>query len=372
MERDLCERRLVQIAGAIRDQLTRLKAYRLAGIGSQIEVFITNLDRLNAIRRKLSSCVAHQWTAAGNTLAGQAVRIVNEFACATGDLERAVDVFKAQVPPLREVFLEIRQAQEEFGELRYDSECETLSVVTKPIELDGIHLSEFEIQLHIPLLRELRHNEAYQVVALDPHPASCNEAVTHPHVSDERLCPGDAGAAICQALANGRICDFFLLVRSVLTHYNPDSPYVSLDNWYGRPCYDCGYSMGEDESYWCSSCENDFCEECASYCFRCDESFCRGCLQNCSVCEEHVCPACMTTCPDCSRPLCATCFEENQCPCKEEDEEAEDDAGNAEEGQDGGIDQEGPAGNEGIAASQTRPQVIAYSVGQASVLPRPR
>ncbi len=139
MERYLCERRLVHIATAIRDQLILLKARRLTEVGSQIESFITNLDQLNAIRRKLSSCVAHQWVAAGNTLAGQAVRIVNEFTYATGGVERAVDAFKAQVPPLREVFLEIRQSQKEFGELRYDPECETLSVVTEPIELDGIH-----------------------------------------------------------------------------------------------------------------------------------------------------------------------------------------------------------------------------------------
>ena len=63
------------------------------------------------------------------------------------------------------------------------------------------------------------------MIALDPHPAALNDAVTHPHVSDERLCTGDAGAAIQAALAAGRVFDFFTLVRSVLVTYNPESPY---------------------------------------------------------------------------------------------------------------------------------------------------
>jgi hypothetical protein len=47
---------------------------------------------------------------------------------------------------------------------------------------------------------------------MDPHPSSRNNEVTHPHVSGERLCAGDAGAAIEAAIASGRICDFFVLV----------------------------------------------------------------------------------------------------------------------------------------------------------------
>ena len=61
----------------------------------------------------------------------------------------------------------------------------------------------------------------YRVVALDPHPAGSDESVTHPHVRDEQLCAGDAAAAIRSALAGGRICDFFLLVRSVLDRIQP-------------------------------------------------------------------------------------------------------------------------------------------------------
>ena len=71
------------------------------------------------------------------------------------------------------------------------------------------------------------------------------------------------------ALAGGRICDFFLLVRSVLTCYNPDSAYVSLDNWHGVSCYECGYTTCPDDLSYCTTCDRDFCSDCASYCRRC-------------------------------------------------------------------------------------------------------
>ncbi len=41
------------------------------------------------------------------------------------------------------------------------------------------------------------------------------------------------------ALTEGRLLDFFMIVRQVLQTYSPDSPYVSLDDWYGRQCSDC-------------------------------------------------------------------------------------------------------------------------------------
>jgi hypothetical protein len=193
--------------------------------------------------------------------------------------------------------------------------------------LEDHYFGEFEIQLRLGNLAEMkRHSSTYRIVALDPHPASCNEAVTHPHVSDEHLCEGDAGAAIESALTNGRICDFFQLVHSVLTTYNPRSPFVSLDDWEGRPCHDCGYTMHSDNSSWCTSCEEDFCEDCSSYCRSCDETTCLGCLQNCEACNDPVCPSCMTTCPDCGRSICKSCKDEVLCPCVKENEENEDDS----------------------------------------------
>jgi len=259
MERKSSERMFVRIAGAIRDQLVALKTSRLGEIATRTKRIFADLDQLNAVSRKLDWCVVNQRLASGIRVADQALRIVGSFSYAADELEKAVDGFKVHVPSLRDLFPEVVQAREEFGELQYDRKEQTLSVVTEPIELEGVYLGDFQVELHLPTLGEGRLTGAYRVTALDPHPASCDDSVTHPHVRDERLCSGEATAAIHQALASGRICDFFMLVRSVLTNYNSGSPYVALDAWDGIPCYDCGYRVGADEVYFCSGCEHDFC-----------------------------------------------------------------------------------------------------------------
>ena len=237
---------------------------------------------------------------------------------------KAAEKPEIPVPSVREVLEELLQAEEEFEGLQYNPEDEILSVTTDAVELEGVFLGDFEVQLLIPAIGDPNHRSLYQIVALDPHPSLRNDFVTHPHVNDQRLCAGDAGAAIEMALAGGRICDFFMLVRSVLTNYNRDSAYVTLEDWEGTACYDCGSVMGEDDSFYCTSCENEFCGECSSYCHRCEETTCRGCLAPCPVCEESTCNSCLTTCPECGRILCRDCREEEKCPCLDEEPENEE------------------------------------------------
>jgi hypothetical protein len=52
-------------------------------------------------------------------------------------------------------------------------------------------------------------------------------------------CAGDAETPLKAAIANGSLCDAFLLIQSVLQIYNPNWAYVKLDQWHGTPCTDC-------------------------------------------------------------------------------------------------------------------------------------
>jgi len=86
------------------------------------------------------------------------------------------------------LFAELKQLQQEFGNLHFDGENNSISVETDPIELDGLYLGPFRIEPHLNKLRELYGTSPYCVVALDPHPAATDQTVTNPHVSNERLC----------------------------------------------------------------------------------------------------------------------------------------------------------------------------------------
>ncbi|HAU39061.1 MAG TPA: hypothetical protein DCX07_15280, partial [Phycisphaerales bacterium] len=321
---ELTQRERIRLADRIHHQLRQLRTGRLAeGIrrtGSLREV----LERLGRTSRLLDVCLDRNWFSAGERMTDRLVQGLRDLPHYAGQIVQGVEAGPGKIPTLRDILEDLEQAGAEFGTLRYDAEGDQLVVTTEAIELEDVYLGEFEIRLSLDRLSECQaHRAIYRVVALDPHPAAANEHVTHPHVSDERLCEGDAGAAIEAALVHGRLCDFFQLVTAVLTTYNPSSPYVALTDWEGRPCHDCGCTMGADETHGCGSCEEEYCDECISYCRRCDETVCRGCLEDCGVCGEPVCPSCLTRCPDCGERLCRTCLEQRQCPCLEETDNPE-------------------------------------------------
>jgi len=316
---DTLNKPMIKIAQAIREQLHSLQIHRFGEVQRLVYVVCTNLDQLQSSRRNLEKCTHRGWSGAVARLTSQ---LENKLRDLPYSIEQALQMMnhaKTQLPSPRQAVEDLRQLQDEFGRVECNLQERTVSVFTDPIELEGFFLGDFELRLEVDKLAQLRDSSAFRVIAQDPHPASTNDCVTHPHVSEEYLCAGDASVALVQALATGRICDAFLLVKSVLETYNPSSPYVSLDDWYGFPCYDCGYVIDEENSFYCEACDQSFCDECFSYCRSCDTSLCRGCLSECPGCEEPVCENCMSACNQCGESMCVSCLEDGLCSsCKEE------------------------------------------------------
>jgi hypothetical protein len=228
------------------------------------------------------------------------------------------------IPELRSVWLELVQIGQEFEEWKCDASAHVLSVTTEAIELEEVYLGPFRIELALNMLSTPSRWPAYKVIASDPQPAQGNESVTHPHVSDQRLCEGDASAPIRSALQQGRLCDFFILVRQVLQTYNRHSPYVALDRWTGIACSDCGYLTDDDSRYGCERCGNDFCSECSHSCSCCDDSVCSGCSSTCPACDQTVCSGCQRRCAECGDTVCRKCVEDDLCPsCRDQQKEKE-------------------------------------------------
>lgn len=199
-----------------------------------------------------------------------------------------MDVPEKDTPKLFTLVAELEQLEQDCGPIDYNSEKDAISIVTESIELEEVYLGSFKIELHLKQLKDLYKDSPYYVIALDPNPAAVDSNVTHPHVSSEKVCEGDGSVTIRAALEQGRLSDFFTIVTSILNTYNPDSPYVNLHEWDGTPCYDCGYTMSSDNSYFCPFCDYDYCEECSTYCRSCDETTCLSCANECPVCGEMV------------------------------------------------------------------------------------
>ena len=202
-------------------------------------------------------------------------------------------------PSLRLLYEEFEAAEAEFGSVEFNHGEDRISVCTEPITLEGWYLGAFRIDLFCSELRRPDWSNVLGVEAQEPCPAATSDDVTHPHVQDNRLCAGDAGPLIRQALLQGRICEFFLIVRSVLNTYNQHSAYVLLDEWEGVSCVECGRTSARDDLVYCESCQENSCYDCSDCCPTCMLYFCKNCLIQSHASQLWVCPGCAVSCDHC-------------------------------------------------------------------------
>ena len=312
---------LARMANRIREGLMQLKHGRYVELNRQLTNLTGQLQQLTTESRKMGASVTRGWFSAAQRCCKNVNNLLGEVGYSLPRIRPLAEKPQKEIPKLQLLIDELDGLQKEFGDIEFEASNNTISVVTEPITLEDIYLGPFKIQLELNKLDQLYYSSPYLVIALEPNPAATDDGVTHPHVSSEKLCEGDGSAAIRTALEEGRICDFFTIVRSILNTYSADSPYVALHDWDGATCYDCGYTMSSENSYFCQYCENDYCADCSTYCRHCEETVCMSCSGQCSYCEEFVCRNCISECEECGESFCQSCLEENLCPnCREEQE----------------------------------------------------
>ncbi|WP_146506087.1 hypothetical protein [Rubinisphaera italica] len=309
------DRRLIKFACKIHD---RLKAR--AGPVEERSLPVDSWNQVMRFHRMIHKARKRHWFFAAERLrrgiATSIERLQHDLIIAKSSDENT----ERPVALASEIFADLISLSDEFEEVSIDRQHGTISVTTASIELDGVYLGPFEIVLEWSIYQS-DNSLRYRVVALDPHPASTNDAVTHPHVQDETVCEGDGRHAIRIALEQGRILDLFLIVSNLLQTYNDESPYVPLAGWPGIPCNDCDATMLEDEWWSCEKCDSRICEHCYVQCSECDASFCCDCTNCCETCGDRYCGSCITVCTACLNHTCQHCLDElERCPdCYEEE-----------------------------------------------------
>jgi hypothetical protein len=299
---DKSHKTLLRAAERIASHLQRLGAAPIS-----FELPDEHWDQCQCLIRQIDLCVRRGWLHAAGLLKDRLERAIERCSDQLRDIGRQA-CGNGRLAPLqsfREIFQDLAALADEFEGVALDGSSQTVSVTTQPIVLEEIALGSFQIRLHWDRIGERR---PYEVVALNPNPAGESSDTTHPHVKRDQLCEGDGQPAIAQALRTGRLLDFFQLVSRILDTYNAGSAYVSLSEWNGSPCADCGAVLGEEDQYSCDRCSDLQCRDCLSSCARCDALCCHSCTNYCRSCEESVCRRCERTCSHCERLFCTSCL----------------------------------------------------------------
>jgi hypothetical protein len=347
------DKELVRVAGRVQRALEQLRKSRYMRCAAQLSLFAGALQDLVRHSRRLAVAVSRDWFVAAERSCKSAGRQLDEIPFLASNLQSLLDRRHREVPGLSVIADELRALQQEFDEVEFNHQQKALCVTTESITLEDISLGRFQVVLHLDDLNQMYQRSPYRILALEPNPAANDSAITHPHVSNEVLCEGEGGAAIRAALEEGRLADFFSMVRSILTTYNPDSPYVPLADWDGTPCSECGYLMDRENVGYCSECGDAICDQCDRVCIDCGELLCSHCARECGICEQPLCRTCAKRrCAHCESICCQSCLEDGLCPnCKEESEDQDDDTDNAEgtpeetdQAQDAGQSQPVPVG----------------------------
>lgn len=289
-----------------------------------LELPHTLWQRLVARKHLHQNALDSQWAHAQADLENDLQRMVSDLVLRSQELLQSLKQRREQIPliTLPELWRELQFLEAEYEEVECDLKEMEVRVTTPSIEIEGIDLGRFQIILE---WNHLGSSHCYRIKALDPNPATSNEDMVHPHVNNEVLCEGSGAASIKEALQQGRLFDFFLIVQQILLTYNPDSAYLKISLWSGQNCQSCSTLMDEDEATSCPCCGDQICRECSGYCENCTDTMCQGCVKACPHCDNYFCTHCMIHCSACMADGCDACLSDGLCSNCQPNEETDDD-----------------------------------------------
>jgi hypothetical protein len=298
---------LLRTALAVRRQLERPPSPPVLS-----ELPAAALDRCQRQLKLLTCTSARSWLAATGACRDRLRWSLNDLRRQVeASLEELQTLPSSILASVRDLYEDLVALDVDFAAVSIDLKERLLAVTTEPIKLEGVFLGRFSIVLEWERLHQ--GSGCYELVALDPQPAAADSSVSHPHVRDGNLCEGEAWGAIRSALATGRLLDFFTVVARTLATYNPGSAYVSLDQWEGVSCADCGATADEDDRTSCEACDCDVCCDCSAGCNECSRNLCGQCSSACSACRDTYCAGCLVECAACHEPFCGGCLNESVC-----------------------------------------------------------
>jgi hypothetical protein len=182
--------KVFRLANLIRDRLVAQPQKRLTGLCEDGSYVDSAMQRYQAICQKVAKATARNWVSAADYYFNEAYQTLSALR---GEIDARLKQQSSQERPvvasLGSIVADLDQLKTEFHAWEFDPKEQDLSVQTEPIELKGVELGEFQINLHLKTLNRPDPVNSYSIIALDANPATGRDGIIHPHVSDQRLCP---------------------------------------------------------------------------------------------------------------------------------------------------------------------------------------
>jgi hypothetical protein len=289
-------RLLARFACRFHDRLTRLRQSHPTH--PAIERLATALSRITRYRDRLDHLRNQNWSASLKLVTSLLLDEVDRLPVLAPAASNAIEQSSQVLASPRQILDDLAWIAAEFDALTLDVGRLTLSVETEPITLEDLDLGSFRITIDLgAFTRGDADDRVVTCQALDPNPPHNRDDVTHPHVSDDTPCLGDAAVPLRSALLGGRLFDAVTLIDRMLQTYNPSSAYRRIDDWNSVSCGDCDGSVHPDDTSSCDRCGRTLCSDCACSCDACGNTNCRGCLDE--IDRELLCRDCVGTCCVC-------------------------------------------------------------------------
>jgi len=327
---------LKEVAKIIHEKLSKNKQSDIIYNHNKVRDASLNIFQNNAIRNK---ALNHDLDLASakieekiNTSITKILDIVNDYKNQLTSKKECIDE--------KYCLAELTACNNTYKSLVYEDGH--LKITTSKIVLKDIDLGRFEVLISVQDI-DGSPSSFLSINALEPNYAGGGGSYPHPHVENDSLCMGEGYSLICDAAQQGRIEDVFNLAVNILSNYNDDSPYHSLDELEGTVGQRCNDSYdAENEGACCQICDRSICDSCSSYCECCGNSVCsihmetscyicgtyqcNRCVEDsrlCEICDKNICEDCEHNCQVCDKSMCEHCSKScdscNEYICKEHD-----------------------------------------------------
>jgi len=149
------QKNLIRLSSLLLDSLYELKKAKLRQIQSVMDDFGLRCSDATKDSHLFYAAIERGWLSSAEQVISRVNRNLNDFSYYLQRFKELVNADETVLPKLADIYAELIQIEQEFGEIKFDSNEKAISVTTEPIILNNIPLGPFEVKLSIDQISKL-------------------------------------------------------------------------------------------------------------------------------------------------------------------------------------------------------------------------